>query len=219
VLDILRREIPGPEGKRILEVGSGSGLVSLALAETGARVTLCDISPEALRFSEAAFARRNACGEMIQGSILGLPFEDAAFDVVWNAGVIEHFKAEEQIQALREMLRVTRPGGRVVVAVPWAGAGIYARAKAYADSRKLWQPGYEVPIRSFRDLAPRIPAEITHEYATGFLAQLHFLKYYFARPAAFRMAWVGLVEGLSRLLSPLNRRPGYLLVCVFDKPA
>lgn len=217
VLGILRREVPEPQGKRILEVGSGSGLVSLALAKMGAQVTLCDISPEALRFSRAVFAKNRAEGEMIQGSILDLPFDDGAFDVTWNAGVIEHFEGNEQIQALREMLRVTKPGGSVVVAVPWAGARIYARAKAYADRRKMWQPGYEVPIQSFKDIAPKIPATVAYEYQTGFLAQLHFLKYYFARPAALRLAFVGFVEVLSLLLYPLDRHPGYLLVCVFDR--
>jgi len=219
VLGILRREVPAPKGKRILEVGSGSGLVSLALAKKGAEVTLCDISPQALRFSQAVFAKGGAEAKMILGSILDLPFDDGAFDITWNAGVIEHFEGEEQIQALREMLRVTKPGGRVVVAVPWAGARIYLRAKAYADRRKMWQPGYEAPIASLKDLAPRIPATIAHEYSTGFLAQLHFLKYCFAKPAVLRLAWVGFVEILSLILSPLNRRPGYLLVAVFEKRA
>jgi SAM-dependent methyltransferase len=232
VVDILRREIPDARGKRILEVGSGTGLVSLELAERGAKATLCDISPEALKFSEAAFARARAqskgkgnreatdgalAGEMVLGSILDLPFEDNAFDVTWNAGVIEHFEGEEQLRALREMLRVTRPGGRVVVAVPWAGARIYLRAKKFADSRGAWQPGYEAPIATFKEIAARLPATLLHEYATGFLAQLHFQKYYFAKAKPLRLAWLGLVEGVSRVAAPLNRRPGYLLVAVMQQ--
>jgi SAM-dependent methyltransferase len=222
VVGILSREIPDARGKRILEVGSGSGLVSLALARRGAEVTLCDISPEALKFSQAVFARardrgERLTGEITQGSILDLPFESDSFDVTWNAGVLEHFEGEEQLQALREMLRVTKPGGRVVVAVPWQGAGIYLRAKKHADSRGAWQPGYEAPIATFKDIAPRLPATILHEYATGLLAQLHFMKYYFSKVPVLRFAWVGLVEALSLLLAPLNRRPGYLLVAVMQK--
>ena len=223
VVDILRREVPDARGKRILEVGSGTGLVSLALAERGAEVTLCDISPEAVKFSEAVFARagtggKAVAGEMVQGSILDLPFEDNAFDVTWNAGVIEHFEGEEQLRALREMLRVTRPDGRVIVAVPWAGARIYLRAKKFADSRGAWQPGYEAPIATFREIAPRLPATLLREYATGFLAQLHFQKYYFAKVPAAR-GWPGWAwsKALSRVAAPLNRRPGYLLVAVMQK--
>jgi SAM-dependent methyltransferase len=244
VVGILRREVPDARGKHIIEVGSGTGLASLWLAERGARVTLCDISPEALKFSEAVFAEARStlraraqakarardeargqsadnslAAEMVQGSILDLPFEDDSFDVTWNAGVVEHFEGEEQLRALREMLRVTRPEGRVVVAVPWAGAGIYLRAKKFADSRGAWQPGYEVPIATFKDIAPQLPATLLHEYATGYLAQLHFLKYYFSRIPALRLAWVGLAEALSVVLSPLNRRPGYLLVAAMQKRA
>lgn len=217
VVGILAREVPNARAKRILEVGSGTGLVSLALAKRGASVALCDISPEAVKFSQAAFARAGAQGEMVQGSILGLPFEADAFDVTWNAGVVEHFAGEEQLRALREMLRVTKPDGRVIVAVPWAGAKIYLRAKRLADRRGAWQPGYEVPIATFKDIAPQLPADILSEYATGYLAQLHFLKYYFAGIPGARLAWVGLVEALSLVLAPLNRLPGYLLVAVMQK--
>jgi SAM-dependent methyltransferase len=216
---ILGREIPDARGKSILEVGSGTGLVSMALAQRGARVTLCDISPPALEFSRAAFARAGAAGRMVQGSILDLPFEDGAFDVTWNAGVIEHFEGAEQLRALREMLRVTKPDGRVVVAVPWSGARIYLRAKRFADSRGAWKPGYEAPIASFKDIAPSLPATLVTEYSTGFLAQLHFMKYYFARPAWLRLAWVALVEALSVPLFFANRLPGYLLVAVMTKRA
>jgi SAM-dependent methyltransferase len=214
---ILRKEIPDPHGKHVLEVGSGSGLVSLALAKRGADVTLCDISPEAVRFSKATFEKEHAQETTVQSSILDLPFEDNTFDVTWNAGVIEHFERADQIEALREMLRVTKSDGKVIVAVPSSRARIYARAKRFADSRGLWQPGYEAPIASFTDLAPEVPAHLMYEYRIGALAELHFLKYYFAKPSWLRFAWCGFVEALSMIVLPLNRFPGYLLVSVFKK--
>jgi SAM-dependent methyltransferase len=219
VLSILAREVPDPRGKRILEVGSGSGLVSLALAKRGAAVTLCDISPEAVRFSKAVFARAGTSETTVQGSMLALPFEDDAFDVTWNAGVIEHFHEQDQIRGVREMLRVTRPNGRVIVAVPSARARIYARAKAYADRRKAWQPGYEVPMESLAGIASHVPAEVVAEYRIGALAELHFMKYYFGDIRVMRLAWAGLVEMLSLALFPLNRLPGYLLVSVLRRRA
>ena len=216
---ILAREVPDPSGQRILEVGSGSGLVSLGLARKGARVALCDISPEAVKYSSAVFESAGVQAEIVQASILDLPFEDGTFDVTWNAGVIEHFEGEEQLRALREMLRVTKSDGRVIVAVPWAGARIYSRAKAFADRHKMWQPGYEAPISSFKEIAPKIPATLEREYATGFLAQFHFMKYYFARPPWLKKVWAGLVEVLSARIFYLNSRPGYLLVAVLRKSA
>jgi SAM-dependent methyltransferase len=136
---------------------------------------------------------------------------------VWSGGVIEHFTLEDQIRILKEMLRVTRPGGKVIVIAPSAEARIYARAKAHADSRNAWQPGYEVPISSLGEVAAGAGVELAREYRIGLLAELHFLKYYFGSVRPLRMAWAGLVEVLSRVLFPLNRRPGYLLVSVLEK--
>jgi 2-polyprenyl-3-methyl-5-hydroxy-6-metoxy-1,4-benzoquinol methylase len=217
VLSILKKEVQDARGKRMLEVGSGTGLVSLALAKRGADVTLCDISPEAVKFSKAVFAKEGVHGTTVEGSLLDLPFEKDSFDVTWNAGVVEHFKHDDQVRGLQEMLRVTKPEGKVIVAVPSARASIYLRAKAYADRRSAWQPGYEVPMDSLADLAREVPAELVAEYRIGALAELHFLKYYFARPRWLRFAWSGLVEILSLALSPLNNRPGYLLVSVLKK--
>jgi SAM-dependent methyltransferase len=219
VLSILAREVLDPRGKRILEVGSGSGLVSLALAQRGAAVTLCDISPEAVRFSKAVFARAGASETTVEGSLLDLPFEDNAFDVTWNAGVVEHFEEADQIRGVREMLRVTRPEGKVIIAVPSARARIYRRAKAYADRRGAWQPGYEAPMESLAAIASEVPAEVIGEYRIGALAELHFMKYYFGRSRPMRLAWAGLIEMLSLALFPLNRLPGYLLVSVLKKRA
>jgi SAM-dependent methyltransferase len=217
VTGILRREIPDPGGKRVMEEGSGTGLVSLGLAGRGATVFLLDKSDEALVFSRAAFAGAGRDHLATQASIVDLPFKDASFDFVWSGGVIEHFMLEQQIRILKEMLRVTRPGGRVIVIAPSAGARIYGKAKAYADSRNAWQPGYEVPISSLGEVAAGAGAELAREYRLGLLAELHFLKYYFGGLKPLRMAWAGLVEIISRILFPLNRLPGYLLVSVFER--
>jgi len=217
VTGILRLEIPDPGDRRILEEGSGTGLVSLGLAERGAAVFLLDKSDEALAFSKARFAEAGKDHLATQASILDLPFKDGSFDSVWSGGVIEHFTLEQQIRILKEMLRVTRSGGRVIVIAPSADARIYAKAKAHADRRKAWQPGYEVPISSLGEVAKGAGVDLAREYRVGLLAELHFLKYYFGNSKPLRMAWAGLVEVISRILFPLNRLPGYLLVSVFEK--
>jgi SAM-dependent methyltransferase len=218
VSGILGREIPHPEGKRILEEGSGTGLVSLGLAEKGACVFLLDKSAEALAFSRNAFRRADLKQLATQASIVDLPFGDDSFDVTWSGGVIEHFKEDEQVRILKEMLRVTGPEGRVVVIAPSADARIYGKAKAYADRRKAWQPGYEMPVSSLREIVEGAGGELVGEYRVGLLAEFHFLKYYFGQVKLLRFAWAGLVELMSRILSPLNHRPGYLLVSVMKKP-
>jgi SAM-dependent methyltransferase len=219
VWGILRREIPNPQGLRILEPGSGSGLVSLALARRGAEVYLLDISTQAVRFSKAFFAKERATEATVQASIIHLPFKDNVFDATWNAGVIEHFKQDEQATILNEMLRVTKPGGKVIVIAPSSQGRIYRLGKTYADRHASWQPGYEVPVVSLRHLAARTGGKVIREYRTGFLAEFHFLKYYFAGARPLRLAWCGLVELVSLVLFPMNRLPGYLLVTVLAKEA
>jgi len=217
VTDILKREIPDAEGMRVMEEGSGTGLVSLGLARRGATVFLLDKSDEALAFSRAGFAEAGKDHLATQASIIELPFKDASFDFVWSGGVIEHFTLEQQIKILKEMLRVTRSGGKVIVIAPSAEARIYGKAKAHADGRDAWQPGYEVPISSLGEVAAGAGVDLVQEYRVGLLAELHFLKYYFGNARPLRMAWAGLVEILSRILFPLNRLPGYLLVSVLEK--
>jgi hypothetical protein len=74
-----------------------------------------------------------------------------------------------------------------------------------------------VPISSLGEVAKGAGADLAREYRVGLLAELHFLKYYFGDAKPLRMAWAGLVEVISRILFPLNRLPGYLLVSVFEK--
>jgi SAM-dependent methyltransferase len=217
VAGILRREIPYPRGKRILEEGSGTGLVSLDLSRKGAAVFVLDKSAEALALSRASFAKARADHPATRATITDLPYSDDSFDVTWSSGVIEHFERPDQIRIVKEMLRVTRPDGKVIVIAPSAEARIYGRAKAHADRRKAWQPGYEVPISSLRDIAEAAGGDLVGEYRVGLLAELHFLKYYFGSWKPLRTIWAGLVEVVSRLLAPLNRRPGYLLVSVVKK--
>jgi SAM-dependent methyltransferase len=217
VVAILKKEIPEPQGKKVLEEGSGTGLVSLDLAGHGATVFVLDKSGEALAFSGRDFAKAGVDHLASQASIVDLPFADDSFDVTWSGGVIEHFKKDEQTKILKEMLRVTRPEGTVVVIAPAADARIYGKAKDYADARNAWQPGYEVPIHSLTDIARAAGGDLIREYRMGLLAELHFLKYYFDFFKPLRLAWAGLVEILSYILAPLNRRPGYLLVSVVRK--
>jgi ubiquinone/menaquinone biosynthesis C-methylase UbiE len=217
VTGILKREIPEPWDKWILEPGSGTGLVSLELAGMGARVFLLDLSPEAIKLSRSEFARSGARQISVQASIIDLPFKDDSFDIAWNGGVVEHFDLDDQVWIVREMLRVTKPGGRVIILVPSSQGTIYMKAKRHADRHQAWQPGYEVPMATFAEIAARVEGKLLREYRTGYLAQLHFMKYYFGKSRFLRFAWAGFVEALSRVLFPLNRLPGYLLVAVFEK--
>lgn len=93
-------------GRRILEVGCGTGLILGRVAQTASRAVGLDLSRGMLEV-----ARRRGL-EVVQGSATALPFPDASFDCVYSFKVLAHIADIET--ALAEMSRVTAPGGTVL---------------------------------------------------------------------------------------------------------
>jgi len=110
-------------GLRVLDVGCGDGAYSIHAARLGATVTGLDISPAML---DAARRRADAAGvsvEWREGRVEALPFPAASFDVVIAVTVL--CWVSDPAGAVREMARVLRPGGIVVIGElgrysPWA---------------------------------------------------------------------------------------------------
>jgi SAM-dependent methyltransferase len=104
-------------GERVLEVGSGSGVLLRWLARSPGSahgVTGVDINPYLLR-EAGALARQEGLADLIEfreGNAESLPFPDASFGVVMSVTVIEEVDADRM---LAEMVRVAKPGGRVAV--------------------------------------------------------------------------------------------------------
>jgi demethylmenaquinone methyltransferase/2-methoxy-6-polyprenyl-1,4-benzoquinol methylase len=96
-------------GETVLDLAAGTGTSSVPFAEAGARVVPCDFS---LGMLTAGKARRPELG-FVAGDALRLPFADASFDAVTISFGLRN--VARTTDALAEMLRVTRPGGRVVV--------------------------------------------------------------------------------------------------------
>jgi demethylmenaquinone methyltransferase / 2-methoxy-6-polyprenyl-1,4-benzoquinol methylase len=100
----------GPQpGERILDLAAGTGTSSAPFARAGAHVVACDFSLGMLRVG-----RRGQPGlPFVAGDGTRLPFADHAFDAVTISFGLRN--VHEPDVALRELLRVTRPGGRLVV--------------------------------------------------------------------------------------------------------
>src|SRR5258708_75022 len=91
-----------PDGGRILEAGCGGGWQSLALARSGRfQSTLLDFSPVALSYAAGVFAHAGLHADCIAADLVtrGVP----EYDLVFNAGVLEHYPLEEQGAVLRGM--------------------------------------------------------------------------------------------------------------------
>src|SRR5215469_4925355 len=99
-----------PAGSRVLDAGCGSGRTLEELGRYG-EVFGVELDPGA-----AAVARDRGCGEVVIGRLEELPWEDGYFDLITCLDVIEH--TPDDRATLRELRRVSRPGGFLLVTVP-----------------------------------------------------------------------------------------------------
>ncbi len=101
-------------GQDLLDVGCGPGTLTLDLAERVHTTTAVEVTADALDLARAEAQRRGATGvEFRVADVHALDFGDASFDVVHAHQVLQH--VGDPVAALREMRRVTRPGGLVAV--------------------------------------------------------------------------------------------------------
>ena len=96
-------------GTRLLDAGCGAGLLALLASLRGARVTAIDAAPSLLE----VVRERVPSADVREGDLEALPFDDASFDAVTAINSI--FYAADMSTAMRELARVVRPGGRVVI--------------------------------------------------------------------------------------------------------
>ena len=110
LLHLLRSHLTRRAGLRVLDAGCGTGINVQVLGEFG-HVTGVDISDDAI-----AFCRKRGDLSVIRGDLRALELPDESFDLVTALDVIEHIDADAR--ATGELIRVTKPGGHVLITVP-----------------------------------------------------------------------------------------------------
>jgi SAM-dependent methyltransferase len=121
---------PGPNDD-VLDLACGGGLIVCAFAPHVRRATGIDLTPAMLERARALAAEKGL--ENVawrQGDVRALPWPDASFNIVVTRFSFHHF--QDPLGVLREMVRVCRPGGRVVVVDMYASE---EKAKAEAWNR------------------------------------------------------------------------------------
>ena len=103
------RAVDARPGQTVLDLAAGTGTSSEPFADGGARTVPCDFSLGMLRVGH----RRRPDLSFVAGDATRLPYADASFDAVTISFGLRN--VVEPQKALAEMLRVTRPGGRLVV--------------------------------------------------------------------------------------------------------
>jgi SAM-dependent methyltransferase len=145
--------------QRLLDLGCGGGRHAFEAMRRGAVVVALDADAAELKDASAVAGGMVDAGElphgpaggMVNGDALMLPFPDESFDRVIAAEVLEHIPDDER--ALRELVRVLRPGGRMAVTVPtrWPERVCWALDHRYHDT-----PGGHVRIYRQPDLETKL---------------------------------------------------------------
>jgi len=115
-----------PDGAKVLDLGSPKDLAVYLAKYRGYAVTAVDILPEAIDLSQRT-ARANGLDGAGPGRVLSevqdgraLPYSADSFDAAYTVSVLEHIPGDGDTAALTELIRVVRPGGRVVVTTPFS---------------------------------------------------------------------------------------------------
>ncbi|MCX5204935.1 demethylmenaquinone methyltransferase [Streptomyces sp. NBC_00237] len=103
------RAVDARPGMKVLDLAAGTATSSLPFAATGAYVVPCDFSLGMLREGK----RKHPHLPLTAGDAMRLPFKDESFDVVTNSFGLRNVVDTEA--ALKELFRVTKKGGRVVI--------------------------------------------------------------------------------------------------------
>jgi len=152
-------------GERVLDVGCGRALDLLSLGKKGANLFGFDGSHVMINKAAENFQKQGVPLRLACGSAENLPYADCSFDKVFCKGAIDHFY--DPAKALREMVRVLKPGGKLVISVANFSNLGFRLAKLYNRWHKV--------VRGRELSAPHIwdkPDDHVYEFNYPFLLKL-----------------------------------------------
>jgi SAM-dependent methyltransferase len=171
------------KGDRVLDLGCGGGRHAFEALRRGAHVVAVDLDPDLLEEVAILAAAMEVEGDVpwgtsfaaVRADALSLPFDDSSFDHVIVSEVLEHIP--DDLAAMREIVRVLRPGANAVVTVPryWPEALCWALSREYHSNEGGHVRIYRAPELERRlrtaGLAPR-----AFDYAHALHAPYWWLK-------------------------------------------
>ncbi|HLZ70226.1 MAG TPA: methyltransferase domain-containing protein [Dehalococcoidia bacterium] len=179
---LLLRLLPAQPPLRILDLGTGTGVVALLLAAAGHELTGIDLSPRMLEQASSKARRGRLPIRYDLGDARRLPYADGAFDAVVSRYLI--WTLPQPAPALREWIRVIRPGGRVIAIDSLAPRGralapiatIAARLLRRTPSGAGARRSVTAPAAGFPLNGPLEPAPVQAAFAEAGLRRVRALE-------------------------------------------
>ena len=176
LIDLIKKYSPN---KKIIEAGSGTGILSTYLASLGFDSVAIDIDKDILNLSKKIakeYGAKNKPKFMID-SILKLNYKNNEFDVSFSNGVLEHFSDKEIIKTIKKQLKIANT---VIVGIP---------TKYFDDNEAMYGDERFLKLKFWREIISQAGGKIIEEKSCHFLTKpkilLNFKKYF--RPFPYRI--------------------------------
>lgn len=176
LIDLIKKYSPN---KKIIETGSGTGILSTYLASLGFDSVAIDIDKDILNLSTKIakeYGAKNKPKFMIN-SILKLNYKNKEFDVSFSNGVLEHFSDKEIIKTIKKQLKIANT---VIVGIP---------TKYFNDNEAMYGDERFLKLKFWREIISQAGGKIIEEKSCHFLTKpkilLNFKKYF--RPFPYRI--------------------------------
>lgn len=163
------------QGKKILEIGAGTGRDSFPLVDLGANVYQLDYSMNSLKIMKKIASDEKMDVTIIGGDTFALPFKDGSFDIVFHQGLLEHFRHDKAEAMLKENIRILKKGGLLCVDVPQR-YHIYTVIKTVLIAVNQWFAGWErsFSVPELKNEMERLGLKTVHTYGEWMYPSLFY---------------------------------------------
>jgi SAM-dependent methyltransferase len=176
-------------GMRVLDVACGTGNTALPAARAGGQVAALDFAPNLLEQARARAAREGLTIRFEESDMEALPHADASFDLVMSTFGVMFAPRSDQVAT--ELIRVCRPGGKIVLA-SWTADGFIGQIQQIMATYSPPPPAMVSPLQWGEQdvVAKRLRAGIAAFHAGKMMAQLRY-PFSIAETIRFHRTYLG----------------------------